>query len=44
MDARALDHQTLTELRKRAIASVQAGESPEVVARVLGIHRVTMYG
>ncbi|MFA6111034.1 MAG: IS630 family transposase [Candidatus Latescibacterota bacterium] len=44
MDARALDHQTLTELRKRAVARVQGGESPEMVARALCIHRVTLYG
>lgn len=44
MDARRLDHKTLTELRKRAVASVQGGESPEVVARALGINRATMYG
>jgi len=43
-DARRLNHKTLTELRKRAISSVQDGESPEVVARALGINRVTIYG
>jgi transposase len=43
-DARRLDHKTLTELRKRAVASVQEGESPEVVARALGINRATIYG
>ena len=43
-DARRLDHKTLTELRKRAVQSVQDGQSPEVVAQALGIHRVTMYG
>ncbi len=43
-DARRLNHKTLTELRKRAISSVQEGESPEVVARALGINRVTIYG
>lgn len=44
MDARRLDHKTLTELRKRAVGSVQDGESPEVVARALSISRATMYG
>ena len=44
MDARRLDRKTLTELRKRAVASVQRGESPEVVARVLGVSRQAMYG
>lgn len=43
-DARKLDHKTLTELRNRAVSSVQDGESPEVVARALGINRVTIYG
>ena len=44
MDARRLTHTTLTELRKRGVASVQNGQSPEVVARALGISRATMYG
>jgi len=34
----------LTELRKRAVTQVQAGESPEVVARVFGVSRQAMYG
>jgi len=42
-DARRLDHRGLTELRKRAVSSVQNGESPEVVARVLGVCRASMY-
>jgi transposase len=44
MDARRLDRKTLTELRKRAVMSVQRGESPEVVARVLQVSRQAMYG
>lgn len=44
MDARRLDHKTLTELRKRAVNSIQAGESPEVVARALNVNRATVYG
>ena len=44
MDARNLNHQTLTELRKRGVSSVQEGQSPEVVAKALGINRVTIYG
>lgn len=44
MDARNLDHRMLTELRKRAVASVQEGQSPEVVTKALGINRVTIYG
>jgi transposase len=43
-DARRLTHESLTELRKRGVTSVQSGESPEDVARVLGINRVTIYG
>jgi transposase len=44
MDARRLDRKTLTELRKRAVTSVQKGESPEVVARILQVSRQAMYG
>lgn len=44
VDARTLDHKTLEELRTRAVQRVQAGENPEVVARVLGVSRSTMYG
>jgi len=43
-DARQLDHATLEALRERAVQSVQDGESPEAIARVLGINRSTMYG
>lgn len=43
-DARRLDHKTLTELRRRGVASVQAGQSPEAVADALGVNRVTVYG
>ena len=43
-DARKLDHKTLTIIRKRAVASVQEGQSPEKVAQALGINRVTIYG
>lgn len=44
MDARRLTHTTLTELRKRGVASVQTGKSPEIVAAALGINRATIYG
>jgi transposase len=44
MDVRGIDHKTLTELRRRAVASVQDGQSPEVVAKAYGINRVTIYG
>jgi transposase len=43
-DARRLKHDMLTELRKRAVASVQEGESPEIVHRALGVGRAAMYG
>jgi len=43
-DARRLDHATLEAMRERAVGSVQDGESPEVVADVLGINRSTIYG
>jgi transposase len=43
-DARWLTYDKLTELRKRAVAAIQAGESPEVVARTYGVHRSTVYG
>lgn len=34
-DGRGLDSKTLTELRKRTVACVQSGESPEAVAKAL---------
>jgi transposase len=37
-DGRALDHATLTELRKRGVAAVQSGESPVRVAAALGVN------
>ena len=40
-DARKLVHTTLEEMRIRAVRSVQAGESPEVVARSMRINRRT---
>jgi len=43
-DARGLTHKSLTDLRRRAVARVQEGESPEVVAKVLDISRATIYG
>ena len=44
MDARRLNHVTLTELRKRAVTSVQEGQSPEVVAKALQVSRQALYG
>src|SRR5499425_1009798 len=43
-DARQLDHATLETMRERAVRSVQDGENREVVARVMGINRSTIYG
>lgn len=42
-DARRLSFEHLTELRKRAVAAVQSGESPETVARVMGVSRAAVY-
>jgi transposase len=42
-DARKLDRRTLEQLRTRAVRRVQDGESPEVVAKALGINRTTIY-
>ncbi len=42
-DARKLSHDKLTELRYRAVAAVQNGESPEDVARVMGVNRASVY-
>jgi transposase len=42
-DARKLDHKTLTELRIRAVTSVQNGESPEQVVKIMGLSRGTIY-
>ena len=42
-DARKLDHKTLEALRIRAVRSVQSGESPEVVGKMLGLNRTTIY-
>lgn len=42
-DGRRLRHDVLTELRKRAVARVQSGESPETVIRAMGFCRASMY-
>jgi transposase len=42
-DARKLDHATLEAMRTRVVASVQAGESPEAIAKALRINRGTIY-
>jgi len=43
MDGRKLKHEVLTEFRKRAVARVQSGESPEVVIRTMGFNRACIY-
>src|ERR1039457_2629840 len=43
-DARKLDHKTLEEMRMRAVKRIHDGESPEIIARVLGDDRSTVYG
>lgn len=42
-DARKLDHQTLEDMRIRAVKSVQSGRSPEEVAVVFDVHRTALY-
>lgn len=42
-DGRALGHDTLEEIRIRAVQRVEAGESPEDVIRVLGFGRTVIY-
>jgi hypothetical protein len=36
-DARKLDHRTREEMRIRVVKRVRDGESPEVIAKVLGL-------
>lgn len=43
-DARKLDHQSLEDLRIRAVKAVQSGKSPEDVAVIYHVHRTTLYG
>lgn len=42
-DARKMDHKSLEELRIRAVQQVHSGESPELVTKVLGLNRWTIY-
>lgn len=42
-DGRKLSHNTLEEMRIRAVERVQAGESPEVVIKALGFSRACIY-
>ena len=43
-DARRLNRQSLTELRRRAVASVQDGHAPDEVADILGVSRASVFG
>ena len=43
MDARKLDRKSREALRIRGVKAVHSGQSPEEVAKTLGIHRSTMY-
>lgn len=43
-DGRQLDHQTLEQLRLRAVDRVAEGNDPRAVARTLGMHKHTVYG
>jgi transposase len=43
-DARKLDHKTLEQMRERTVRRIHKGESPEEIARVLGLNRSTVYG
>jgi transposase len=43
IDARTFDHKTLTEMRWVAMTRIQAGESPEVIAKVFGFSRGAVY-
>lgn len=42
-DGRKLDHATLEALRRRAVAAIEAGSSPDEVAQTLGLHRGSVY-
>jgi transposase len=42
-DARKLSHDTLEEMRRRAVMSVQAGHSPKILGQALGLNRTTIY-
>ena len=42
-DGRKLSAETMEEFRTRAVRSVQAGESPEIVIRTLGFFRACIY-
>src|SRR5215211_3007258 len=43
-DGRKLDHQTMEQLRMRAVRSIEQGAHPEEVAAALGMTRAAVYG
>lgn len=43
LDGRKLNRKTLEEIRIRVVKRVEAGESPEVVIRALGLTRPRIY-
>jgi transposase len=43
-DARGLTHKALTDIRHRAVASVQGGNSADEVAEVFGVSRAALFG
>jgi transposase len=43
-DARRLKYGELTELRKRGVSAVQEGQPAILVAKVLGVHKSTLFG
>jgi len=43
-DARRLNRESLTDLRRRAVASVQEGNTPDEVADTLGVSRAAVFG
>ena len=38
-----MDREALAQLRIRAVSQIRSGESPEHVAKVLGVNRVSVY-
>lgn len=42
-DGRKIDHKTRETIRIRAVKRIEAGESPEVIAKALGYHRSCIY-
>lgn len=43
-DGRKLDHQTLEQMRVRAVGQIEHGVHPEAVAAALGLTRAAVYG